>query len=593
MKKSICWLLSMLVNSVFMMTVHGANATADPRTNSWFTTYSSKYARIYTSDANKTNGTSVTTWSTGSTTQVLPVYCGVQEIYSSSNWVYIRSSGLSSHVMGPWYLDAGHTQAFPNYPTNEHVLYRIPRTQVVPTTKSVNNGGPIGYFVDGVAMFNSWDAYYWNGSADVQSTGGTGYWNRDAYVNEGASFDPNNAHQAGGQYHYHANPPALRYLLGDHVDFNATSKAYPESTNPPTKHSPILAWVGDGYPLYGPYGYSNATNANSGIRRMTSGYVLRNGQDGSQNLTSAGRAYLPQWAARLFGVASNILSGPTVSTSYPLGRYMEDNDYLGDLINSGTGTNYQPGTDFDLDEYNGRWCVTPEFPNGTYAYFVAIASDGTPVFPYNIGRGYYGSPTGGSVTSISEVVATNFLGGPEAVPSLNAPTAKNGAVILTWSANEGGTYLVESTTNFSTWKTNSITVSAVLNGAYYTNNPTEACNFYRVAQTALASYDSAGSGGGSAGSGVNAAAPGGTATRGTTVTVTITLPSSPPSPPANAPVTSVTLAGTITGTRISDAASGPVVATFVIPANAATGAQNIVIVFNNGPTYTVSSLTIN
>jgi hypothetical protein len=29
--------------------------------------------------------------------------------------------------------------------------------------------------------------------------------------------------------------------------------------------------------------------------------------------------------------------------------------------------------DFDLDEYNGRWCVTPEFPNGTYAYFVAIS----------------------------------------------------------------------------------------------------------------------------------------------------------------------------------------------------------------------------
>ena len=34
---------------------------------------------------------------------------------------------------------------------------------------------------------------------------------------------------------------------------------------------------------------------------------------------------------RLYGVASNVMAGPAVSTSFPLGRYMEDNDYLGDL----------------------------------------------------------------------------------------------------------------------------------------------------------------------------------------------------------------------------------------------------------------------
>jgi hypothetical protein len=324
---------------------------------------------------------------------------------------------------------------------------------------------------------------------------------------------------------------------------------------------------------------------------MVSGYVLRNGQNGSQNLASVGRTYLPQWAVRLFGVASNILSGPAVSSSYPLGRYMEDNDYLGDLINPATGTNYQQGTEFDLDQYNGRWCVTPEFPNGTYAYFVAITNDGTPVFPYNIGRGYYGTPTAGQVISISEAVVTNFLGGAETVPSLNAPIAKNGAVALSWSAMEGGAYMVESTTNFSTWTTNSTTVPAVLNGASCTNYPTESYRFYRVAQTALASYDSVGTGG-SSGTGVSTVAPGGTATRGTTVTVTINLPSSPPAPPANAPITSVTLAGSIAGTSISDTTSGTVTATFVIPTDASTGAQNIVIVFTSGPTFTVSSLTI-
>jgi hypothetical protein len=76
--------------------------------------------------------------------------------------------------------------------------------------------------------------------------------------------------------------------------------------------------------------------------------------------------------------------------------------------------------------------------------------------------------------------------------------------------------------------------------------------------------------------------------------VTITLPATPPWPPANAPISSVTLAGTIAGTSISDSVQGQVIATFTIPANAPTGAQNIVVVFNAGPTYTLTGgFTIN
>jgi len=363
------------------------------------------------------------------------------------------------------------------------------------------------------------------------------------------------------------------------VDYNATTKTYSESTNASTKHSPILGWVADGFPIYGPYGYANATNANSGVRRMISGYVIRNGNYGTSNLTANGRSTIPQWAARLFNVASNIVAGPAVNGTYPLGRYMEDNDYLGDH-------GYVQGVDYDLDEYNGRFCVTPEFPNGTYAYFVSISSNGTPTFPYNIGRGFYGSVTGGSVASIAETVVTNFLGGPNETPALNSPTIKNGAVTLTWSATEGGTYMVQSTTNFSTWTTNSTTVAAVLNAASYTNNPTDNARFYRVARTALATYDSPGTGGGTSGGGGNVVysfSPGGNAARGTTVIVTNTLAAMPPSPPLNAPLPTVTLAGSITGTDISHPATNIVVATFVIPANTgATNLQNIVITFGNG-----------
>src|SRR5688572_32913279 len=53
---------------------------ADPQLNSWLTTYSTKYARIYQTDAAKTAGTAITTWTNGTQNQSAPAYCGVQEV---------------------------------------------------------------------------------------------------------------------------------------------------------------------------------------------------------------------------------------------------------------------------------------------------------------------------------------------------------------------------------------------------------------------------------------------------------------------------------------------------------------------------------
>src|SRR5437588_788305 len=160
---------------------------------------------------------------------------------------------------------------------------------------------------------------------------------------------------------------------------------------------------------------------------------------------------------------------------------MEDNDYLGDL-------GYTKGVDYDLDENNGRYCVTPEFPNGTYAYFVAIDANGTPLFPYNIGRGFYGSPTGGAVAGISEIVTTNFIGGASSTLKLNAPAVANGMVTLVWSSVEGGTYQVECTTNLSAWTTNltGVVSPGVTAQTNFTSNGSQ--EFYRVSRTAIASY---------------------------------------------------------------------------------------------------------
>lgn len=470
---------------IVLILLLGISAEAvDPRTNSWLTDFSAKYARIYTSDANKNAGTSVTTWGNGTQNQTAPAYCGVQEMYSSANWVYIRTSGLGSHIMGPWYLNAARTQVFPNYPKNQKAFYRIPRNPTVPSTKSLTGGGAVGYFVDGVAMFDSRDAFYWNGTSDVS---GSGNWNRDAYVNESVTFDPANAHQPGsGQYHYHANPPALRYLLNDNISFNSNTKVYSEINTTNLQHSPILGWVRDGYPIYGPYGFSIATNASSGIRRMISGFVLRGGQNGTVNLTNTGRITLPAWAGRSYNRSTNLTSGeygPAVSASYPLGRYMEDNEYLGDL-------GKVQGTDFDLDEYNGRFCVTPEFPGGTYAYFVSIASNGTPVFPYNIGRSFYGSPTGNAVVSLAETVITNFVGGVERKTALANPVINsNNTVTLIWSSVEGGTYQVDSASLIPNWNVRITNIVAAGINTQTTLSRTNSVEFQRVSRTALATYD--------------------------------------------------------------------------------------------------------
>lgn len=549
-------------------------AAADAQIDSWLKVYSGKYARIYTDASAQSAGNAVSTWSNGSQTQSLPAYSGVQEVYSSANWVYLRTTGLGSHVMGPW------STGFPNLPANQHVFYRIPRTPSVPASRTLTGLGAIGYFVDGVAMFDSRDAFYWNGTSETQ---GTGSWNREAYVNESSTFDPAFAHQENtGTYHYHANPIALRYLLGDHVDYNSGTKTYGESATAVTKHSPILGWVRDGYPIYGPYGYSSASNSASGIRRMTSGFQLRNGQRGSDNLTSSGRSTIPAWAVRAYAISAG-QSGPAVSGSYPLGRYMEDNAYLGDL-------GYVQGVDFDLDEYNGRFCFTPEFPSGTYAYFVSLTAAGAPSFPYNIGRSFYGSPTGASVTSLAETVTTNFVGGGSAETRVRAPAVAGGTVTLVWSSVEGGGYRVESSTTLTNWATNTTVASQGLTTQTATNAGA-GNQFFRVVRASLASFDGVTGGTTGGGGGIVSVSPT-SGTRGSVVTLTINLDSAaqPSPPPQNAPINSVTV-GTISGTSLTHVSQTQVRASISIPGGAATGAQTVTVVFPGPPENPTATVT--
>ena len=113
-------------------------------------------------------------------------------------------------------------------------------------------------------------------------------------------------------------------------------------------HSKIIGWCLDGNPIYGPYGFSDPKNKNSQINLLKSGYTKS---------------------------LSNVENRPS---EFSLGFFVEDHIY------SDSG---------DLDISNGRFCVTPEFPNGTYAYFVGVSTNITTntlesEFPYFIGDQY-------------------------------------------------------------------------------------------------------------------------------------------------------------------------------------------------------------
>ena len=278
-------------------------------------------------------------------------------------------------------------------------------------------------------------------------------------------FDPDNAHQAGGQYHYHANPTALRYQLGDHVDFNAADENLHRVHQRADETFADSRLGGRWLSALRALRLHRVEQAGSGVRRMVSGYVFRNGQ-------LRHRAISPPTAAPRFrngpcgcSMSASNQAGPAVSTAYPLGRYMEDNDYLGDHGYA------RARTHFDLDEYNGRWCVTPEFPNGTYAYFVGISATA---------RRCFLTTSAAAITAARPAAASR----PSRKQSRQIFSAaqiwchaqfarrqkRNGD--LKWSAIEGGSYQVEATTNLansSGWTvlTSSVAPNQITGG--YTN----------------------------------------------------------------------------------------------------------------------------
>jgi hypothetical protein len=178
---------------------------------------------------------------------------------------------------------------------------------------------PYGYVLNSVKLDPATDGTC---SASATSTAmgggcvaimGNDPWNLEAM---GGAFmfgtDESNAHvQPNGQYHYHGMPEGYLTRVG-------------ASANTMT----LVGFAVDGFPIYARYGHATADDE-------TSALVL----------------VKPSWRTK-----ANPNSGRPSTTVFPMGTFTQDYEYA-----AGSG---------DLDECNGRTGVTPEFPAGTYHYFI-------------------------------------------------------------------------------------------------------------------------------------------------------------------------------------------------------------------------------
>lgn len=309
----------------------------------------------------------------------------VQTVQYSDNWVYVSTNGIPAYITGP-FQDGNPSQA-----SDQNAIYKLPLNPIQNTgVLSQTTPGNIGIFINGVSLFDYRDGVSWNnmsqseGGGPIQGPPGQGVWNRDAVPAEREGFDCAKGHPAMGNYHHHQNPSAFDMDLveiSDVCDIYAADGLYVIN---PSEHSPLLGYAYDGFPIYGAYGFSNA-DGTGGIERMRSGYQLR-------NIT----------VRNTYADGTSVTPGPPINATYPLGRYREDYEFV------------QHPEPYYLDEHNGRFCVTPEYPAGIYAYFCTVDENWNSAYPYVVGPTFYGVKTGAKVTTINESVEV-YAGIPNAL----------------------------------------------------------------------------------------------------------------------------------------------------------------------------------
>jgi hypothetical protein len=241
-------------------------------------------------------------------------YTGRVSIVLQGPFRVIRANGIPDHPTG-----AFPNEGNPNTISEQNYEYRIPKDPQKTGFSTPLGMDPFGVAINGIP-FDPGAAEWWHN--DPQSG-----WQYEAmYLGARLGLDQNNAHvQPNGAYHYHGIPTGLVQKLQAHG-------------------KPVLiGYAADGFPIYGPFGYKNPLDPNSGIKKLKSSYRLKT----SSRSTSPGPGGRPD------------------------GSFTQDFEYQ-----KGLG---------DLDDCNGVYGSTPEYPKGVYHYVV------TDAFPF-IPRSFKGTP---------------------------------------------------------------------------------------------------------------------------------------------------------------------------------------------------------
>lgn len=351
--KKIIFLLSILFSSTIF-------AQTNPAITSWLQNTTGITGRHYT---------------TGNSTPIIDaVQANVQSVKYNNTYSFVSATGIPAYITGPF------QDGNPSLATAQNKIFRIPLNPTQNTgTATATTGGNIGVFINGVALFDYRDGVAWN-NATLALCGGPGNppcpggpmatqaWNRDAIPAERAGFDCAKAHPAMGNYHHHQNPSAFNLdlqVISNICDTYPSDGLYVIN---PLIHSPLLGFTYDGFPIYGAYAFTN-TDGTGAITRMKSSYQLK---------TNTTR-----------------LNGPAVGTQYFNGYFREDYEYIS-----------HPNDPTYLDVHNGRFCVTPEYPNGIYCYFTTVDANHNSAYPYVVGPTFYGNVAVTTVTTIPAGVTT-------------------------------------------------------------------------------------------------------------------------------------------------------------------------------------------
>ncbi|MFK7809205.1 MAG: YHYH protein [Saprospiraceae bacterium] len=302
-----------------------------------------------------------------------------QKVEYSNDFAYVHTKGIPSYPTGP-FLDGNPSQA-----QDQDAIYKIPLSPQENTgINAATNPGNIGVFINGVSLFDWRDGVAWNPQTNALC-GGPGNppcpggpmaqqdWNRDAIPAEKPGFDCSKAHPAMGNYHHHQNPSAFKLDIDVISDICSLYDADGLYAIDETQHAPLIGFAYDGFPIYGAHGFKN-NDGTGGIVRIKSSYQLR---------------AITERTTHADGTAVDV--GPAINTTYFLGYFREDYEYVA-----------HPDEDDFLDEHNGRFCITPEYPDGTYAYFATVDENWNSAYPYIVGPTFYGNSENRKVESVTE-----------------------------------------------------------------------------------------------------------------------------------------------------------------------------------------------